>query len=145
MWLMKYSFSIVHVPGKNLNSADALSRAPKSEPRTKDCTLEEEGNLYVNYVFQTLPATGKRLKEIKAHLQEDEVCKQIMDYCNKGWPQRCSLKGPVKLYAPFAAEITVQNGLLLKGSRLDIPASRYSEIPRASKRECLVAWDRSSL
>ena len=48
-----------------------------------DCTLEEEGNLYVNYVFQTLPGTGKRLEEIKAHLQEDEVCKQIMAYCNK--------------------------------------------------------------
>ena len=123
MRLMKYSFNIVHVPGKNLNCADALSRAPNSEPTTVDRTLEEEGNLYVNYVFQTLPATGKRLEEIKAHLQEDEVCKQIMAYCNKGWPEKCSLKGPVKLYAPFAAELTVQNGLLLKGSRLVIPAS----------------------
>ena len=36
---------------------------------------------------------------------------------------KCSLKGPVKLYDPFAAELTVQNGLLLKGSRLVIPAS----------------------
>ena len=43
-----------------------------------DCTLEEKGNLYVNYVFQTLPAPGKCLEKIKAHLQEDEVCKQIM-------------------------------------------------------------------
>ena len=33
------------------------------------------------------------------------------------------LKGPVKLYTPIAAELTVQNGLLLKGSRLVIPAS----------------------
>ena len=123
MRLMKYSFNIVHVPGKNLNCADALSRAPNSESTTMDCTLEEEGNLYVNYVFQTLPATGKRLEEIKAHLQEDEVCKQIMAYCNKGWPEKCSVKGPVKLYAPFAAALTIQNGLLLKGSRLVIPAS----------------------
>ena len=114
MRLMKYSFNIVHVPGKNLNCADALSRAPNSDPTTMDCSLEEEGNLYVNYVFQTLPATGKRLEEIKAHLQEDEVCKQIMGYCNKGWPEKCSLKGPVKLYAPFAAELTVQNGYYSK-------------------------------
>ena len=41
-----------------------------------------------------------------------------MAHCIKGWPEKCSLKGPVKLYAPFAAELTVQNGLLLKGSRL---------------------------
>ena len=119
---MKYSFNIVHAPGKNLNCADALSKATKSEPKTKDCTLEEEGNLYVNYVFQTLPATGKCLEEIKAHLQEDDVCKQIMAYRNRGWPEKCSLEGPLKLYAPFAAELTVQNGLLLKGSRLVIPA-----------------------
>ena len=58
-----------------------------------DCTLEEEGNLYVNYVFQTLPATGQLLEEIKTHLQEDEVCKQIMAYSNKRWPEKCSLKG----------------------------------------------------
>lgn len=49
--VMKYSFNIFHVPGKNLNCADALSRAPKTEPTAKDCTLEEEGNLQVNYVF----------------------------------------------------------------------------------------------
>ena len=46
-----------------------------------------------------------------------------MAYCNKGWPEKCSLKGSVKLYALFEAELTVQNGLLLKGSRLVIPAS----------------------
>ena len=128
MRLMKYSFNIVHVPGKNLNCADAVSRAPNAQPTTMDCTLEEEGNLYVNYVFQTLPATGKRLEEIKAHLQEDEVWKQIMAYCNKGWPEKCSLKGPIKLYAPSAAELKVQNRLLLKGSRLVIPASMRLDI-----------------
>jgi len=49
---------------------------------TQDYNLEEEGNLYVNYVFQSLPATGKRLEEIKAHLQEDEISKQVMAFCN---------------------------------------------------------------
>ena len=90
---------------------------------TQDCNLEEEGNLYVNYVFQSLPATGKRLEEIKAHLQEDEICKQVTAFCDKGCLAKSSLKGPVKLYAPFAAELTVHNGLLLKGSRLVIHAS----------------------
>ena len=51
MWLMKYSFSIIHVPGKNLNCADTLSRAPKNEPKPEDYIFEEEGKLYVNQVF----------------------------------------------------------------------------------------------
>ena len=86
MRLMKYSFSIVHVPGKDLSCADTLSRAPKSEPTTQDCNLEVEGKLYGNNVFQSLPATGKRLEEIKAHLQEDKICKQVMAFWEKGWP-----------------------------------------------------------
>lgn len=54
-----------------------------------------------------------------------ERCTQIEKeaYCNKGWPEECSLKGPVKLYASFAAELTVQNGLLRKRSWLLIPVS----------------------
>jgi len=123
MHLMKYSFNVVHVPGKDLSCADTLSRTLKSEPTTQNCNLEEEGDLYVNYVFQSLPATGKRLEEIKAHLQEDEIWKQVMAFCDKGWLAKSCLKGPVKLYAPFAAELTVHNGLLLKGRRLVIPAS----------------------
>ena len=75
-----------------------------------------------------------------------ERCTQIEKeaYCNKGWPEKCSLKGPVKLYASFAAELTVQNGLLRKRSWLLRPVSiqldmldvqitcrspRYSEMP----------------
>lgn len=65
-----------------------------------DCTLEEEGNLTL-IVFQTLPATGKRLEEIKAHLQEDEVCKQIMAFCKEGYPEKCSLKRSVTCMAPL--------------------------------------------
>lgn len=60
---------------------------------------------------------------MKIHLQEDEVCNQMVAYCEKGWPEKCSLKGLVKLDAPFAAEPPVKNGLLLKGSRLVVPAS----------------------
>lgn len=47
----------------------------------------------------------------------------MVAYCEKGWPEKCSLKGLVKLDAPFTAEPPVKNGLLLKGSRLVVPAS----------------------
>ena len=51
-----------------------------------------------------------------------------MSYCTEGWPSKSTLKGPIKVYAQFAAELTVQHGLLLKGSRLVIPASMCSDI-----------------
>ena len=45
-----------------------------------------------------------------------------MTYCKEGWPNKSSLKGPVIPCAPFAAERTIHNGLLLRGSHLVIPA-----------------------
>ena len=40
--LMRYQFSIYHVPGKDLTIADALSRAPSSEATEEDLYLKEE-------------------------------------------------------------------------------------------------------
>ena len=126
--LMRYQFSIIHAPGKHLATADTLSRAPVSEPLLKDSSFEEDCALYANNVMQGLPASEHRLEEIKAQLQEDEICSQIMTYCKNGWPSNSTLKGPIKVYKPFAAELTVQHGLLLRGSRLVIPAPMRSNI-----------------
>ncbi|KAK3729801.1 hypothetical protein QZH41_003408 [Actinostola sp. cb2023] len=57
---------------KDLTSADTLSRAPTTEPVAKDYALEEDGNLYVNLIVNGLPASEKRLDEIRVHLHEDE-------------------------------------------------------------------------
>ena len=48
--LMRYQFSIYHVPGKNLVTADALSRAPSSEATEEDNSLQEEVEAYVRLV-----------------------------------------------------------------------------------------------
>ena len=42
----------------------------------------------------------------------------MLKYCNKGWPNKDTLSGPVKPYFQFIGELNVQNGLLLKGSRM---------------------------
>ena len=67
--LMRFSYSIYHVPGKDICTADTLSRAPVL---TEDHTAEafhKEVNAYDNLVIDYLPATTKRLQEIKC-LQE---------------------------------------------------------------------------
>ena len=64
MRLMRYQFSIFHVPGKDLIIADALSRAPVTDSRPEDLELEQETTAFVQLVVQSLPATEKRLQEI---------------------------------------------------------------------------------
>ena len=71
MRLMRFDFSISHVPGKELITADALSRAPVS-PGEND--LDEEVSAYISLIVNSLPATEKRLQEIRRKQEKDEVC-----------------------------------------------------------------------
>ena len=86
MRMMRFNFSISHVPGKNLTIADTLSRAPCSSSTNNDRLLLEETNAksYVQVMIQALPATENRLEEIRRRQKEDEVRKQIVKYCQRG-------------------------------------------------------------
>ncbi|UYV68520.1 K02A2.6-like [Cordylochernes scorpioides] len=51
--IMRYSYKIVHTPGKNLIVADALSRSPRTKVGTQE--LEEELCAYVQQVVSFMP------------------------------------------------------------------------------------------
>ena len=65
MRLMRYSYKIVHVPRKDLTTADALSKAPLHRSLTKshEKQLNEDLNLYVSHIMQCLPTTERRFQE----------------------------------------------------------------------------------
>lgn len=118
MRLMRYDYTISHVPGKNLTISDTLSRAPIQDSRPEDHELEHETTKFVRQVIQSLSATQKRLSEIQAKQQEDEVCKQVISFVKNGWPLKTQLRGEVKKYHSVASELSVAHGLLLRGSRI---------------------------
>ena len=58
MRLMKYSFKIVHVPGKELVTADTLSREPLDKQLSKeDERLNEDLHLYVSHILESFQST----------------------------------------------------------------------------------------
>ena len=126
--MMRFKFTISHIPGKNLLLADALSRAPISEAVNEDLFLQQETAAYVSTVVQSLPATEKQLERIRRHQEEDEECRQAAEYCRSGWPSRQSLRGVMKHYHAVASEISVQDGLLMRGSRVVIPSALRLEM-----------------
>ena len=128
MRLMRFSFNIVYIPGKDLTTADALSRAPLIKPPPEEERRKEEVRAYVSSIIRYLPATDDRLKELRDQLQQDAVTRQIMTYCTDGWPDKSKLDGAVKPYWTVSGELTVQQGLLMKGSRLVIPISMRLDI-----------------
>ena len=46
-----------------------------------------------------------------------------MNFCQDGWPSYGNLPGALQPYCQVSGELTVSDGLLLKGSRLVIPVT----------------------
>lgn len=124
MRLMRYSYSIVHVPGKDLWVADTLSRAP-----VKQCELHEERefwedtNIYVDAIMGNLPASTTYLGQLREDLKNDKVCSSVMKLCVEGWTEHSRRDPILKRYWAERALLTVQDDLLLRGTRLVIPAA----------------------
>ena len=122
--LMRYMYTIAHVPGKSLITADALLRAPQERPLTEaEVLLTDEVTAQANLVEDALPATEKRLAEIRARQLETDVCRQVMRYCADCWPSHPALPSVLRLHWQVQNELTIQNGLLLQWVRLVIPTS----------------------
>ena len=124
---MRLVYTISHVPGKQLTVADTLSRAPVS-PIPDDKSFNSVIDAFVDLMIQCYPVTEKRLQQIHRAQKEDAVCNKLIKYCQDGWPDRNLVPAPVKPYIHVADELTVQNDLLLRGSRIVIPVSLQVEV-----------------
>lgn len=127
MRLLRFQYSISHVPGKSLTTADALSRAPINQEQQSGLQ-EEEIALYAHSVLSEIPASDRRLEEIRERQEEDEVCRQLTAYCQLGWPEKDRVPEALKGYWSERGEITLVRGLLLKASRVIIPSCMRIEI-----------------
>ena len=121
MHLMRYSYTISHVPGKQLTVADTLSRAPMYNS-SDHTNFSDKVDAYVNLMIQSIPATATKRQTIREAQAADEVCQKLFDYCKHGWPHVHNLSGPLRPYRSIASELTVHDGLLLKGNRIVIPS-----------------------
>ena len=79
--LDRFSFDIQHVPGKELYTADTLSRVPVHCKISVDLVeLQELAELCVAHVISHLPAGSKRLDSYRELQSKDVICKQFMTY-----------------------------------------------------------------
>ena len=128
---MRYNFSINHVPGKFLYTADALSRAPIDQDPSASEELQSEVECYVNVVTVSLPASDHRLEEIRIELKRDDTLKVVMQYTQHGWPDdKRKLYGPIAKLWGERENLSVHDDLLLRGRQLIIPPCLRKDILR---------------
>ena len=125
--LMRYNFSISHVSGKKSFTPDTLSRSPVQITTESAHELETATKAYVELIINH-PVTEKRLKDIRDRQTADNTCNQLKRFCIQGWPAKHLLKGPVKKYYPVFTELSVLDGLLLRGNRIIIPELLRDEV-----------------
>ncbi|KAG8181062.1 hypothetical protein JTE90_014775 [Oedothorax gibbosus] len=122
--LFKYSFDIVHVPGKRLYVADALSRAPGSD--VLNTPFLEAGAATVHAV---LTSSKEKTEQLQQATEEDPELSMVKTYLKEGWPSSIQHLTPeVRPYWNIKSEIHHYEGLLFLGRRTIIPKAMREEV-----------------
>jgi transposase InsO family protein len=122
--LQQYDTKMTWIPGKYLYIADTLSRSNQviDTVQVKSPT-ELEVKAQVNLVYQAIPASQGQIERLVIETDKDESLQSLKNCINEGWR-----KGKHPGYHNFRDELSVVNGLILKGNRVVIPQSMRSEM-----------------
>ena len=120
--MMKFDYTIQHVPGKFLYTADALSRAPiRGTPTLDEIASQQEVEVFIDSLTQQLPASSHRLQVYQKAQCDDPVCNQVITYCKRTWSEKHSIKAELKPFWQNRDKLSLYNDLLLFGSRIVVP------------------------
>ena len=100
---------------------------PHQFPRNKE-DLHKTVDKYVCEILSTVPATDSHIKRIQKCQEEDEECQKLVQYCNNGWPNKKAVPSILKPYYQVVSQLSVVDGLLLRGVRIVAPRSLHLEV-----------------
>ena len=128
--LARYDYTVLHVPGKQLYTADNLSRAP-SASKKNDGKLQEEAETFMEIDTLNLPVSAGRLSQFQKSQEDDSLCTLVRKHCKEGWPdEKRSIPPDSELRQYWKARghlVIDKNGLLLHGRRIVVPNSLRRE------------------
>lgn len=128
MRIFEYDFTISHVPGKHMYTADVLSRKPLRMMEHPIDSTEALVREYEMLTVDLLPASVSFLDRLRSELKKDPCTARVMTYCEKEWPGRETLPTDMKGFASLSAELSITQGLLMRNDRLVIPQSLQKEV-----------------
>ena len=115
--LSKYDIQVKYVGSKSVLLADTLSRLV--EPGT----AKEIPGLDIN-IAHVLKVEPTRLESLQEETKADPTLAELTDLIITGWPDSMQdLQGHLHPYWCFRDELTILDGLVMKGNRVVIPSS----------------------
>ncbi|KRY44747.1 Transposon Tf2-11 polyprotein, partial [Trichinella britovi] len=119
--LNAYDYTINYRPGKEIATADALSRLPKQSTENND---SHNPVILLLETIDNFPLHGKDIARITA---KDLILTRVLSWAWRGWPKSVSDER-LKPYVTRQHEISIHNGCLLWGSRVIIPLQARHKI-----------------
>ena len=129
--LQKYRIKVMYKKGKLMYISDHLSRSPL--PRSVKETQEDfdifaidveemDQDIYHN-------VTDGTLRRVADATREDSIISKLREITANGWPDdKSKVPMEVQEYWPYRDELTVQNGIVYRGTRVVIPTIMRNEM-----------------
>ena len=122
--LHQYDFRIGHISG-NYNTADSLSRLPSKNNDFSDSGFVCED--YVRFVYTSNMSSlqAVTLSDMKKHTSEDATLIRLLSQIQNGtWSSDQQLRA----YSRIKGELSVFEGVILRGNRIVVPQSLRKQI-----------------
>ena len=125
MRALKYDVTVKYVKGSDVPIADALSRV-SPQPVPSNGELPE---ICIHHITQNLPTSPTKLQQIRDKTGKDPALSLLKEVVFGGWPQkREECPQSIHDYWNFRKELTIEDGLILKGDRFVIPPTLRPEV-----------------
>ena len=120
---LPYNFTVRYIPGPKNLLADCLSRIGNQKDTIK------LPKIYVYQISQQLPARSDKLQELQEATQADDELALLKYTIMSGWPTMIKeIPQVLQPYWTFREELTIEDGLILKGTRIVIPNKKHEAI-----------------
>ena len=123
--LNNYNATLEWIPGKEMIFADHLSRNVGHE--SSEVPTCQGLDLKINDVF--LNASNDRCVSLAQESDKDETLVALKNVIIKGWPQmRSECQPQLRDFWSYRDELSILDGLVLKGTRIIIPSACRDEV-----------------
>lgn len=129
--LQRFNLNVQYKKGKDMHIADLLSRAMvPSNTDEPTQLLDAEAEIYNLFdeicninMLELINMTTDRMESVREATAIDEKLKVLQNVILCGWPERKrNTPAEAQEYWTFREELTVQEGIILKGMRIVVPA-----------------------
>ena len=118
--LQGYDMTIKYRPGREMILADSLSRAPNKR---------NASTINLDTKIALVQFSNEKISTLQHATKEDGILSQLFDIIVTGWPEKQrDLPRDLRPYWSYRDELSVENGIILKGDRIVIPESMQPDI-----------------